>query len=358
MKSKVIAYYLPQFHPIKENDEWWGKGFTEWTNVAKAKPLFKGHYQPKVPADLGFYDLRLEETQIQQVELAKEAGVSAFCYWHYWFGGGKRLLEGPLLSMLGNTKIEFPFCLAWANHTWQKKSWNSDISRLTKKNLIIQEYPGISDVDLHFKELYPAFSDERYFKINGRLVFVIYSFEDMIDPEYFIDRWQKLSKEKGLPGFYFIGHTSKVENLSSPLYNKLDAINLNLLSQAFNENLLNRALSYITRRPLNVVDYNRAANKLCSELFKKERVFPTLYPNWDTTPRISYMGSVLKNSTPSNFKAFCLRIFELIRFKKDENQVVFLKSWNEWAEGNYMEPDLRYGRGYIKALKDALHEVS
>ena len=141
-KVKVIAFYLPQFHPIPENDEWWGKGFTEWTNVASAKPLFKEHYQPRIPADLGFYDLRLSEVRQQQAELAKEAGVTAFCYWHYWFGNGKELLERPFDEVVQSNQPDFPFCLGWANHSWMSKNWNIRKSNVVSKTLMEQNYPG------------------------------------------------------------------------------------------------------------------------------------------------------------------------------------------------------------------------
>ena len=156
--SKFIAFYLPQFHPIPENDYWYGKGFTEWTNVAKGKPLFKGHYQPHIPADLGFYDLRLRDTIVAQTELAKKYGIDGFCYWHYWFGNGKRLLERPFQAIVEDKSIDFPFSLAWANETWEKKLWDKE-----KKNEIIakQEYPGIQDYIDHFYALIDAFKDKR-----------------------------------------------------------------------------------------------------------------------------------------------------------------------------------------------------
>ena len=158
-KAHVIAFYLPQFHPIPENDEWWGKGFTEWTNVGKAKPLFCRHYQPRVPADRGYYDLRMPEVRNAQAELAKEAGIDAFCYWHYWFGNGKQLLEQPLKMVVEQGKPDFPFCLAWANHTWYKKRWNSDVSRFSQEVLMEQQYPGIQDIDDHFYTMLPVFRD-------------------------------------------------------------------------------------------------------------------------------------------------------------------------------------------------------
>ncbi|MEO5893097.1 MAG: glycoside hydrolase family 99-like domain-containing protein [Ferruginibacter sp.] len=357
-KAKVIAFYLPQFHPIPENDEWWGKGFTEWTNVAKAKALFKGHSQPHVPADLGFYDLRLPEVKEAQAQLAREAGVSAFCYWHYWFGEGKQLLEKPLQDVIKTGAPDFPFCLAWANHSWQKKNWNSAVSRLSKELLIEQKYPGKKDIDDHFYAMLPMFRDKRYYRLHDKLIFVIYSMEDIPEPDYFIERWQQLALENKLPGFYFIGHTINNANINSPLYRKLDAVNLHLLHNAFKNSKYRRLLSWFFHRTLNVIPYSQAMDKWENELLKKDRIYPTIYPNWDTTPRISVLGPVLKDPTPALFKKHVGRILNLISHKADADKVIFLKSWNEWAEGNYMEPDLEYGKGHIMALKEALEQAA
>lgn len=354
-KTKVIAFYLPQFHPIPENDKWWGKGFTEWTNVAKARPLFRNHYQPRIPSDLGFYDLRVPEIREEQAMLAKEAGVSAFCYWHYWFGGGKQLLEKPLRDVVKNKEPKFPFCLAWANHHWRKKSWNASVSRLSNEMLMEQTYPGKKDIDAHFYALLPMFKDDRYYRIHGKLVFVFYCAEDIPDLDYFVERWQQLAIDNGLPGFFFIGHTPKISNLETPVYKKLDAVNLHLLHEAFNNSRGFRLMSWLVNHPLNTVPYSKAIRKWESKLMESNRVYPTIYPNWDTTPRLGVLGSILHNSTPELFGEHVSRILNLISEKKDSDKVIFLKSWNEWAEGNHMEPDLKYGRGYINALRDALN---
>ena len=171
MKARIIANYLPQFHPVPENDKYWGPGFTEWTNVAKARPLFRGHYQPRIPADLGFYDLRLPEIREQQAQMAREAGVEGFCYWHYWFGNGRQVLQRIFNEVVESGKPDFPFCLAWANHDWDTGSWLKGI----KKEVIFQQlYLGKEDHILHFKTLLPAFRDHRYIKVDGKLLFIIY----------------------------------------------------------------------------------------------------------------------------------------------------------------------------------------
>ena len=187
-KPRVIALYLPQYYPFKENDEWWGKGFTEWTNVGKAKPLFKDHYQPKVPADLGYYDLRIPSVREQQAELAREAGIEGFCYWHYWFGNGKRLLADVFDEVLESGHPDFPFCLGWANHSWNSKCWKFDDSILVEKTLMEQTYPGEEDIQMHFKFLLKAFSDPRYIKVDGKPFFLIHDVEKL--PELYLKRFE------------------------------------------------------------------------------------------------------------------------------------------------------------------------
>ena len=203
MKARVIALYLPQFHPIPENNRWWGPGFTEWTNVAKAKPLFKGHVQPKIPADLGFYDLRLPEVRQQQADLAHEAGIEGFCYYHYWFGG-KQLLERPFNEVLASGKPDFPFCLCWANHSWSNKTWNRKSNMQSNSMLIEQTYPGYDDDYNHFMNVLPAFRDKRYITIDGKPVFFLYNPWEHTRVKEWIVTWRKLAQENGLPGLHFV----------------------------------------------------------------------------------------------------------------------------------------------------------
>lgn len=199
IKPLLVALYLPQFHPIPENDTWWGKGFTEWTNVAKARRLFPGHYQPHVPADLGFYDLRVPETRQAQADLAQQYGIGAFCYYHYWFAG-RRLLERPFNEVLSSGKPDFPFCLCWANQTWTG-IWHGAPDRV----LIEQTYPGSDDATKHFYALLPAFKDPRYVCMDGKPMFLIFRPDDLPDSRNFINLWQKLARENGLAGIHFVG---------------------------------------------------------------------------------------------------------------------------------------------------------
>lgn len=352
-RAKVIAFYLPQFHPFKENDEWWGKGFTEWTNVAKARPLFRGHVQPHIPADLGFYDLRLPQTREQQAELAREAGVDGFCYWHYWFGNGKQLMEKPLQEVVRLGRPDFPFCLGWANHSWEKKLWNNAISPLNNELLIEQTYPGIEDIDLHFSTMLPVFRDPRYMRIDGRLVFLVYEAQFNPHMKLHIERWQELAQKEGLGGFYFIAQCKREAELEQ--YRKLpfDALNYDCLFYFFNQTRLHKLWAYISRRPI-ITPYKDILHKYDLAIIKED-VYPTVYPNWDTTPRRGMVGTVFKGSSPEMFEKHVRQIIDATHPNQEGEKVIFLKSWNEWAEGNYMEPDTQFGHRYIQALHNALY---
>ena len=364
-KVKVIAFYLPQFHPIPENDEWWGKGFTEWTSVGKAKKYFFGHYQPRVPADLGYYDLRLPQVRELQADLAKEAGISAFCYWHYWFGGGKHFLEQPLPDVVRLGNPDFPFCLGWANHTWLNKSWNREKQLLLTKPLILQTYPGKEDVDKHFYTMLPMFQDPRYFRIHGKLLFLIYSPFDIPDFKYFRDRWNELADLNNLPGFYFIANSEDISNINRSIIQDFDAVSLCRLYSSWNieGNKMNGLMMRITRNisrilgySLNVISYRKAIETMDTECYEINNVYPNIIPCWDNSPRRGPGAYIFHNSTPDLFKKHVRSVLNRIKNKPDEDKVIFLKSWNEWAEGNYLEPDLKWGKGYIKSLNEILTE--
>ncbi len=356
--AKIIAFYLPQFHPISENDTWWGKGFTEWTNVGKAKPLFKGHYQPRVPADLGYYDLRLPESRIAQAELAKAYGVNGFCYWHYWFGNGKRLLERPFNEVLRSGEPDFPFCLGWANHSWEDKQFNKEGSN---KLLIEQKYGGIQDYTLHFNEVLKAFNDKRYIRIDDKPLFFIYAPFLIPDLENFIQLWQKLAQENGLKGIHFVANTHKTEDIGVLREKGFDAINVVRLFHVIRHkySLLERAFIKFKRLYLKrgqLIDYGKACKYFSGNEDRLEYCYPSIFPNWDHSPRSGRSGHIFINSNPRVFKKHVKEILESVRHKKPEQQIIFIRSWNEWAEGNYMEPDLKFGRGYLEALKEAIDE--
>lgn len=356
---EILAFYLPQYHPTPHNNVWWGEGFTEWTNVAKAKPLYPGHYQPKVPADLGFYDLRMPEVRGKQVELAREAGVTGFCYYHYWFGNGKEELERPFDEVVSSGHPDFPFCLCWANETWSRKFWNKDGNVGEKVDLIKQEYPGEKDDIAHFNKLIDAFKDKRYIKIDGKPVFMIYrplAFEGV---ERFIKLWNKLALENGLKGFFFIGYTLQADNEYELIKDKgFDAVCSCRLGNVKKFDIawyIRRIISVIIKIPI-VISYKKVIPTLIRDIEKsKEDVYPVMIPNWDHTARSGSNGYLYSNSSPELFEEHAKQVLEALKGKK--SQICFLKSWNEWGEGNYMEPDLKFGRGYIKALRNAIKTV-
>lgn len=357
-KVRILSSYLPQFHPIPENDEWWGKGFTEWTNVGKARPLFKGHYQPKVPSELGYYDLRMPEVRQAQADLAREHGIEAFCYWHYWFGHGKQLLERPFNEVLSSGKPDFPFCLGWANHDWKDKQFSRNGSN---RMLMKQEYPGVEDYVQHFHTVLPAFRDKRYVRVDGKPVFLVYDPGSLPDIPEFIKLWQKLARENDLEGIHFIANTHQIEDIESYRESGFDAINilrffhfikqeLSLAERAkmkFNRIVLKRGHAY---------DYALAARHFQGEEDKLDYCYPSLIPNWDHSPRSGRQGHIFVNSHPQAFKVHVKKVLEQIRHKSPEHRIVMLKSWNEWGEGNYVEPDLKYGRGYLEAIRTAIDE--
>ena len=352
-KARVLAFYLPQYHPIPENDKWWGKGFTEWTNVGKAKPLFKGHDQPKIPADLGYYDLRLPEIREAQAEMAKKHGVEGFCYWHYWFGGGRRLLERPFNEVLALGKPDFPFCLAWANHSWEDKLFNKEG---TKKLLIEQTYPGDEDYILHFNTLLPAFKDARYVRVNDKPLFMVYNPFDLPDMHHFIELWNKLAIENGLGGIHFVAQTYNIEDIDILRKNGFDAVNIVRLFHFFKKDysLIERAYLKIMRiafKTGRIVSYKKAAKWFSGIEDKDNTCYPCLIPGWDHSPRSGKGGHILVNPTPEVFSKHVQTVVNTVKDKPDQEKIVFLRSWNEWAEGNYMEPDIKHGHGFLDALK-------
>ncbi|MDU1904882.1 MAG: glycoside hydrolase family 99-like domain-containing protein [Dysgonomonas sp.] len=353
-KARVIALYLPQFHPIPENDEWWGKGFTEWTNVGKAKPLFKGHNQPRVPADLGYYDLRVPETRKAQADMARQYGIEGFCYWHYWFGNGRRLLERPFNDVLESGDPDFPFCLAWAN-----ESWKGFAHGLTNRNMLIEQlYPGVLDYTDHFYEVLPAFKDRRYIQIEGKPVFMIYKPLAHPDIEIFIETWQGLAKKNGLEGIYFLGHNNDPNNQVDQIlqlgFNAVNTVRLHdfmYKRRSFAQKIQDKFNKTFRNIPY-VYPYKLTSKYFIDEdVDSRENVFPSIISGWDHTPRSGKEGVVMQNMTPELFGEHVKKVMSVISQKQHKNRVVIIKSWNEWAEGNYLEPDLKYGTAFLDVLK-------
>ena len=354
--TRAIAVYLPQFHPNPENDSWWGKGFTEWTNVTKARPLYPGHYQPRLPTDLGFYDLRLPETQDAQAELAKEYGLHGFCYYHYWFQG-KRLLHRPLDEVLRRQQPDFPFCICWANETWSRRWLGED-----REILIAQTYSDEDDRE-HGRWLAEVFADPRYIRVDGRPLFLIYRPMDLPDPNRTVDAIREASARAGLPDPYVLGvggHHRGIDFRSKGFDGTVDfAPQLGLLDGAFWDKFSTRRLirnlleHRVLSGDLKIYDYE-AAWRLVVEERPKFPIFPMVFVGWDNTARRGRRGIIVSNSTPEKFARAFQETVSSVQGSPPEQQIVFVNAWNEWAEGNHLEPDILHGRGYLEAIRAVL----
>ncbi len=364
-KAKLIAYYLPQFHSIPENDKWWGAGFTEWTNVKNAKPLFKNHKQPRKPGFLGYYNLLDIDTQRKQIELARQYDIYGFSYYHYWFGNGKMLLEKPVELMLSSKDLDFPFCLSWANESWEG-IWHGSPGKL----LIEQTYPGKKDYIQHFEYLLKFFSDSRYIRFDNKPVFTIHRPDLIPDIKFFVEIFRELADKAGFDGIYLIGGYNypmswKLED------NLFDAIISNGFVHASNI-LYTKKYSYLSKQ-LMKIEYKFNMNKPLIYDFEEidkivsriddrniikfcgsiDEYFPLLTSNWDNTPRLGRKGYLLDNFNTKTFKKHVNRCLDAILNNK--NKVVFVKSWNEWAEGNYLEPDVDSGLTLLETIKEQLN---
>lgn len=356
-KVRAIAFYLPQFYPTPENDEWWAPGFTEWTNVGKAKPLFHGHYQPRVPADLGYYDLRVPETREKQAKLAKEAGLEGFCYWHYWFNG-RRLLDRVFREVVESGKPDFPFCLCWANHSWYAKTWDPNSP---DKLLIKQTYGGVKDFTAHFNAMLPAFKDERYIRVDGKPVFGVFDIH-FSDFKLFKDTWNQLAKENGLGEFYFFGLCQQTYEIPAAKENGFEHIVAGTLVEAHYhaDSKLRRRWGFFKRKHFKVpyvVEYRKyvdfAIDYYKNHYEQSSWMIPCIEPGFDHSPRSSYRGTVFNHSTPEEWGRLCKDIINMVESSNShEDKLLFIKAWNEWAEGNYLEPDIVYGKGFINELAE------
>lgn len=361
-KLNVIAYYLPQYHTIPENDKWWGDGFTEWVNVKKAKPLFKDHKQPNIPApELGYYNLLDDNVRRKQSELAKEAGIDGFCYWHYWFGGEDRqLLEKPFEMTLKDKENKLGFCLGWANESWKAKQWNKDGSG--DVTLMEQRYLGEEDDTKHFYAFLDAFRDERYMKNDGRPIFLIYKPLQHPYISKFISLWNQLAKINGFEdGFCFIaelGSHYKKEDLTYLINSGFNFVTLERsdMGQApFLYKCYFVIKNYLLNRPKRVIDYKELLSWAYTKRDNIQGILPGICPNWDHSPRSGRKCSILHNSTPELFYKLVRKTL-MINNKNRQLPIMFIKSWNEWGEGNYLEPDTVFGKKYIYALRRALKE--
>lgn len=358
MKKRVIAINLPQFHPFPENDEWWGKGFTEWTNVTKAKPRFRGHYQPHLPSDTGFYDLRLPEARQMQADMAREAGIYGFCYYHYWFNG-KRLMNRPIDEILASGKPDFPFMLCWANENWAR-NWAGGF----KDVLIAQHYSNEDDVK-HMRWLCSkVFSDKRYIRIDNKPVFAIYRPIFFPDMNQTIEIWRKVAKEEFGMGIYLLRvESSNDKGPDTHGWNFDSSMDFQpLLMGGFDsryKNILNKVTSRLfpskTSKFNKIYNYKKYVEYRMANPMKDYKCYPCVSPGWDNSPRRSKTGFMaFVGSTPNLFKKWLADTLKRFIPYSEEENLVFINAWNEWAEGNHLEPDQKWGHAYLDATKEAI----
>lgn len=375
---KIIAFYLPQFHNIPENDEWWGDGFTEWTNVKKAKPLYEGHMQPRVPLGGNYYNLLDDNVKIWQADLAKKYGVYGFCYYHYWFNG-KMLLEKPMEQMLANKEVDIPFCICWANEPWTK-AWVGD----ERKLLIAQEYGQEEEWKQHFMYLLPFFKDERYITKDGKPLFVFYRPDIVPCMKEMIETWDKLAKENGLSGITFAfqsgdydWNNSKEANLfdydiefqppyaSHWLYSndgkfvsalkKCRRLLAGWAGKKFGIDLYRYGTAqYKKMTGQTVANYDSMWQKIIEAKPVRSNSIPGAFVKWDNTPRHGERGQI-NVGTPEKFEYYLSKQIKHAREDYHED-MIFMYAWNEWAEGGYLEPDEDDKYGYLEAIKRALEE--
>jgi hypothetical protein len=346
---KLIAFYLTQFHPIPENDLWWGRGFTEWTNVTKAQQMFRGHYQPHLPADFGFYDLRVGETRRDQIAMAKKYGIDGFCYYYYWFSG-KRLLEGPLEDMLADSGSDMPFCLCWANENWTRR-WDAAEHEI----LIAQKYTP--DDDLNFiKSLIPYFRDPRYIRFEGAPLLIVYRPQHLPDARRSAQIWRDYCRSVGIPKIqiYCAFTHGNWEYEQFGFDGGVEFPPHNLACQNLRD-LLNCIDGYEGR----VFDYPEFAELYLTRDYTGYNVFRTIFPSWDNSSRSGRIGTVFLNGTPENYEYWLSRVVERTKVEyPGQERLVFVNAWNEWAEGCHLEPDRKYGHKFLEATARAKHGQS
>jgi lipopolysaccharide biosynthesis protein len=355
----TIAFYLPQFHPTRENDEWWGPGFTEWTNVAAARRLYPGHRQPMLPGELGFYDLRLPDVRAAQADLARAYGVDAFCYWHYWFTG-RRVLERVVDEVVASGEPDFGFCLAWANPSWIG-SWFGAPDEL----LIEQRYGGDDDLRAHFDHLLPIITDRRYVRVDGKPLIYVEAPRELPDAPRFTELWRELADKAGLPGLFLLGRRRGEIGQWKPSADGFDGA-VNWLLQPAHRRMVAEGgrrwdwlFTSLTRRipRLPTIYLNHKWSLYIPTMATDDELdFPCVMPNWDNTPRARHDGVVFHGASPAQFREQVAYAVELLNQSNHppSQRLLFVKSWNEWAEGNYLEPDRAHGRGWLEALRDGI----
>ena len=363
---RLLAFYLPQFHPIPENDRWWGRGFTEWTHVVKAKSLFRGHYQPHLPADLGFYDLRVPEVRDAQAELAQQYGISGFCYYHYWFNG-KRLLNRPFDEVLRSGRPDFPFCLCWANENWTRR-WDGRDHEI----LIRQDY-SLEDDRAHIRHLLGAFADDRYIRVHGKPLFLVYRTELLPTPKRTAEVWREAARSAGLGDLYLVRVESLVKDVDprsigfdaavefAPDWRDLPMPKLhrqqwNLLARIYNQLRKLRLLpqAYFDH---HVRSYDVLVARMLAKRARPYRWFRCVTPSWDNSSRRVSDATIFRDSRPEIYESWLRAVIHTtVNTLEGEERLVFVNAWNEWGEGNHLEPDQRWGRAYLEATFRSIAE--
>jgi len=345
---KTIAFYLPQFHSIPENDEWWGKGFTEWTNVTSGKPLFNGHYQPHEPTDLlGYYNLEQDQILNKQIELAKLYGITGFCFYFYWFSA-KRLLEKPLLNFLNNTTLDFPFCLCWANENWTRR-WDG----LDNEILISQNYSAEDDIAF-ITYVSKYLIDRRYIRINGRPLLIVYRPSLLPSMMQTTERWRHWCRTNGV-GEIHLAYTQSFEIVNPAKYGFDSAIEFppNL---GFAPSMRAKVTNVNKKYTGNIFDWQIFMQRSNRYSKKNYKLFRTVVPSWDNTARRKFQATIFARSNPQDYKLWLIRAIRntVANYTNQNEQLIFINAWNEWAEGAHLEPDKKYGFAYLEATREAL----
>jgi hypothetical protein len=343
---KAIAFYLPQFHPIPENDEWWGPGFTEWTNVSQAKPLFSGHYQPHVPADFGYYDLRLPEVREAQAELAKSHGIYGFCYYYYWFAG-RRILERPLQEVLESGKPDFPFCICWANENWSRR-WDGSENEI----LLKQEHSEENDIKF-IHDIIPILKDPRYIRVHGKPLLIVYRLALLPQPSQTAALWRKICHDEGIGEIYLCAAESF--GYTDPYEDGFDAT-VQFPPHGIKAAQINKKIDNLSDDYTGLLyDYEEVVfNELNREIPNYKR-FRGVMCCWDNTARKKMAGNAFLNATPESYELWLRGVVDYTRTKLPAGErLVFINAWNEWAEGTHLEPDCKFGHGFLKATQRVL----
>lgn len=353
--TKVLAFHLPQFHTFPENDEWWGKGFTEWVNVKKSKSLYEGHKQPNVPLDDNYYNLMDKETRKWQAELAKKYGIYGFCYYHYWFDG-RLLMEKPLEALLEEKDIDLPFCFCWANEPWTR-AWDGRTSAV----IMPQKYGGEKEWKEHIDYLMPFFRDNRYIKVDNKPMLVLYRTNNIDNCELMIDYWNNICKLEGFNGIHVVEEFNSFQEETycknaeamvdfEPLFALRRKHTWTDNFEKVLEHLRGKWLMKNVKSKLKAFSYKKIWTRIISTEFPKDKpVYLGAYVDWDNTPRRGATGTLAVGASPDVFEHY----FE-IQYKRAEkmnSEFVFINAWNEWAEGAYLEPDKKNGVAYLEAIK-------